>query len=99
MALWSLCSKFETVNTIMETLQIKESAGTDAVKKLRKKKLLLGHPFMINSKTLPAGQFYIEYPSGIIKLAVISESKRDFEILRKLNSHEAAELRMKHDLY
>jgi hypothetical protein len=83
----------------METLQIKQSAGTDAVKRLRKKKLLLGHSFMINSKILPAGQFYIEYPSGIIKLAVISKSKRDYEILRELNRQEAGELRMKHDLY
>ncbi len=99
MALRWLCSKFETVITVMETLQIKQSAGTDAVKKLRKKKLLLGYPFMINSKTLPAGQFYIEYPSGVIKLAVISKSKRDYEILRELNSEEAGELRIKHDLY
>jgi hypothetical protein len=59
---------------------------------------MLGHPFMINSKTLPTRQFYIEYPSGIIKLAVITKSKRDYEILRELNRQEASELRMKHDL-
>lgn len=99
MALRLLYSKFETGNTVMETLKIKQSAGTDAVKRLRKKKLLLGYPFMINSKSLPAGQFYIEYPSGIIKLAVISKSKRDYEILRELNKQEAGKLRMKHDLY
>jgi hypothetical protein len=99
MGLQRLCSKFENVITNMETLQIKQSAGTEAVKRLRKKKLLLGHPFMINSKTLPTGQFYMEYPSGIIKLAVISKSKRDYEILRELNPQESIELRAKHNLY
>ena len=83
----------------MQPLQIKQPAGTDAVKRLRKKKLKLGHPFMITVKALPAGQFYIEYPSGIIKLAAISTSKRDYEILKELNVQEINELRMKYALY
>ena len=83
----------------METLQKTAIAGTKAVKRLRLQKLRAGRPFMINSKELPPGQFYIEYPSGIIKLAVISDSKRDYEILRELNSHEIEDLRSLYGLY
>jgi hypothetical protein len=83
----------------MQALKEKEIAGTNAVKRLRKQKLKQGHPFMINSKTLPQGQFYIEFPSGIIKLAVISESKKDYIILRELSTKEIAFLRTQYGLY
>jgi hypothetical protein len=82
----------------METLQTTAIAGTRAVKRLRVQKLRSGRPFMINSKTLPAGQFYIEYPSGMIKLAAITNSKRDYEILRELDQQEIAGLRTQYDL-
>lgn len=83
----------------MQTPQIQEFIPKEAVKKLRIKKLRLHYPFMINSKTLPLGQCYLEYPSGIIKLAAISSSKRDFEIIRELNKEETLTIRRKYNLY
>jgi hypothetical protein len=83
----------------MQILQKQQSAGTNAVKKLRLKRLQLGHVFMINSKKLPAGQCYLEYPSGVIKLAAISGSKRDFEIIRDLTKTEILNLRREYNLY
>ncbi len=83
----------------MQTLQNTALAGTKAVKRLRLQKLRAGHPFMINSKILPLGQFYVEYPSGIIQLAAISDSKRDYKILRQLTEQETAALRAQYDLY
>lgn len=72
--------------------------GTDAVKKLRLNKLRHGNPFMINSRELPAGQCYLEYPSGSIVLATLSRSGKDFDIVRELSSIEAVELRKKFSL-
>jgi hypothetical protein len=83
----------------MQTRQIQEFIPKDAVKKLRIKKLRLGYPFMINSNALPLGQCYLEYPSGIIKLAALSASKRDFEIIRELNKEETLAIRNKYNLY
>lgn len=83
----------------MQTLEQTAIAGTKAVKKLRLQKLHAGHPFMINSKDLPLGQFYIEYPSGVIELAAMTDSKRDYEILRELDAQEAADLRLLYDLH
>ena len=54
---------------------------------------------LINLNTLPAGQFYIEYPSGIIKLAAITDSKKDYKILRELSGEEIAGLRTQYGLY
>ena len=82
----------------MQTLQQTALAGTKAVKRLRKQELNAGRSFMINLKTLPAGQFYIEYPSGIIKLAVITGSKKDYTILKELSEQEATGLRVQYDL-
>jgi hypothetical protein len=83
----------------METLQNTAAAGTKAVKRLRLQKLRARQPFMINSKSLPLGQFYIEYPSGIIQLAAMTESKRDYVILRELDVQEATNLRLLYGLY
>jgi hypothetical protein len=83
----------------MQTLQQTAVAGTKAVKRLRRRELNAGRTFMINLKTLPAGQFYVEHPSGIIQLAVISGSKRDYEILRQLDEKETDGLRAQYDLY
>lgn len=73
-------------------------AGTNAVKKLRISKLRHGYPFMINSRELPSGQCYLEYPSGRIVLATLSESNNDFEIVRELSAVEIEKIRNKFDL-
>lgn len=75
-----------------------ESAGTEAVKRLRKQKLMNGHPFMINSRSLPKGQCYLEYPDGIIKIASLSPSKAEFTILKNLTSTESSLIRKQYHL-
>lgn len=73
-------------------------AGTNAVRKLRVAKLRHGHPFMINSKELPVGQCYLEYPSGSIVLATLSKTNQDFDIVRELGSIEIVGIRKKFGL-
>jgi hypothetical protein len=73
-------------------------AGTDAVKKLRVAKLRRGYPFMINSKDLPVGQCYLEYPSGSIVLATLSKSNQDFDVVRELGALEIVNIRKKFGL-
>jgi hypothetical protein len=82
----------------MSDLKYTGCAGTDAVKKLRVVKLRQGHPFMINSRELPDGQCYLEYPTGSIVLATLSKSSRDFIILRELSALEIVTLRKKFNL-
>jgi hypothetical protein len=72
--------------------------GTEAVKRLRVAKLRSGFPFMINSRELPAGHCYLEYPNGTIVLATLSKSSQDFIILRELSALEIVTLRKKFNL-
>jgi hypothetical protein len=65
-----------------------EQSGLLAIQLLRKSKLEQGHPFMINSQTLPEDQCYLELPSGIIQLVRINRSKKDFEVVRELSPKE-----------
>jgi hypothetical protein len=83
----------------MEFLVMQSTAGTDAVKRLRQKKLQEGHPFMINSADLPVGVCYLEYPDGVIKLASLSSTRRDIDIIRDLDEAEVFNLRRKLNLY
>jgi hypothetical protein len=75
-----------------------EQRGTDAVKKLRIDKLSHGKPFMINVRSLPSGQCYLEYPNGKIVLATYSSKSRDFITIRELPTEESTALREKFDL-
>ena len=72
--------------------------GTDAVKKLRVAKLRRGHPFMINSRELPSGQCYLEYPGGSIVLATLSKTNQDFDVVRELGASEIISIRKKFGL-
>ncbi len=79
----------------MQTIDIKalEKRGNDAVKRLRKTKHEKGLPFMINSKTLPPNQCYLEYPDGSIALVNIkSITDRDFTTVRILTDAEREEI-------
>ena len=69
--------------------QALQTAGTAAVKWLRKEKLSNGQPFMINSKSLPKGQSYLEFPNGQVKLVSISSSKRDFNVIKEYSPEES----------
>jgi len=75
-----------------------EKVGTSAVKKLRLDRLNNGIPFMINSRELPKEQCYLEYPTGIIKLAQISADKNDFSIIREFSLTESTAIRRKFHL-
>lgn len=83
---------------MIQTLQEVEEAGTIAVKKLRIQKLHDGIPFMINSKELPEGQCYLEYPDGSIQLVTIVSGGRDFIPVRTLTKEEVVEVRTKYNL-
>lgn len=83
----------------MIDLKIIEKKGTEAVKKLRQRKLQNGNPFMINSKELLTNQCYLEFPDGSIKLATYSHSSKDFEILHILSFDEAQIIRNQFHLY
>jgi hypothetical protein len=75
-----------------------EGEGNEAVRKLRINRLKHGKSFMINSKDLPDRQCYLEYPGGKIVLVTISESSRDFHILRELSFEESSNLRKRYKL-
>lgn len=75
-----------------------ENAGTNAVKKLRLEKLNKGLPFMINSRDLPVEQCYLEYPTGVIKLAQMSGTKKEFIILKEFSQKESSSIRHKFHL-
>ena len=82
----------------MIEIQKMAKAGTNAVKRLRLKKLKSGHPFMINSSELPSGQCYLEYPDGKINLVTISADGREFILIKELSVLESNKLRKKFHL-
>lgn len=75
-----------------------EKAGFLAVLELRRNKLSMGFPFMINTSDLPSTQFYLEYPDGYIKIAAIRDDKLDYKILTELTMEESDNLRKKYKL-
>jgi hypothetical protein len=85
----------------MQTTELRYYAqkGSLAVRKLRSQKLSMGMPFMINSRDLPKGLCYLEYPGGVIKLASLSESQYDFDIIRDLSFAEIKKIRSQFHLY
>lgn len=82
----------------LKPIQDIQKAGTEAVRRLRKQKLSSGHPFMINSKKLPAGQCYLEYPDGHIELVSITPSKRDFHTIRQFTKSQSINIRRQYHL-
>ena len=82
-------------------MQINELAekGTEAVKSLRRHKLLNGNFFMINASGLPRGQCYIEYPDGRIVLVMLSSSRNEFDEIQQLSAAESNSLRIRYQLY
>jgi hypothetical protein len=70
-----------------------ERRGLLALKHLRKNNLEQGHPFMINTPSLPLDQCYFEFPDGSIQIVTICRTGEDFEIVRELSVEEQSELR------
>ena len=75
-----------------------EKSGIEAIKNLRKSKLKNGHPFMINSNSLPPGQCYLEYPDGSIVLVTLSRNNNDFIVITKYSSEEGRLIKKKYQL-
>lgn len=69
-----------------------QKAGNEAVRRLRKRKLGSGHPFMINSKKLPKGQCYLEFPDGHIELVTIASTNSDFLIIKNFTNGESIKI-------
>ena len=79
----------------MQAAAIKEleKRGNDAVKRLRTAKHEKGLPFMINSKSLPGNQCYLEYPDGHMELVTLkSTTDQDFTLIRVLSVVERNEV-------
>ena len=79
----------------MQAAAIKEleKRGNDAVKRLRMAKHEKGLPFMINSKSLPGNQCYLEYPDGHMELVTLkSTTDQDFTLIRVLSVVERNEV-------
>jgi len=82
----------------MKKIREIEMRGMNAVKKLRISRLSRGDFFMINSNSLPPDQCYLEYPGGIVKLAVYESGGKNFTIVHELETEESANLLKKHNL-
>ena len=76
----------------MSTEQLIQN-GLNAVRLLRQQKHEQGHPFMINTKSLPQGQFYLEYPDGSITLSVINFELNEYQTVRQLSKAEITALK------
>lgn len=70
-----------------------EKSGLLAVQVLRKNKLEQGHPFMINSVSLPVDQCYLEFPDGNIQIVTICHTRKDFKVVRELSIKEQNSIR------
>jgi len=75
-----------------------EKSGIEAIKSLREHKLKNGQPFMINSKTLPSDQCYMEYPDGSIALVALCRKTSDFKIIGQFSNEEETAIRKKYQL-
>lgn len=82
----------------MESIERLKEIGATAVKNLRKQKLSMGQPFMINSKDLPVNQSYLEYPDASIKIVSVASDLRSFTEIRKLSDTEAVMVRRLYQL-
>ncbi len=72
-----------------------EKAARMAIITLRRNKLKMGFPFMINTHVLPSDQCYLEYPNGTIKIVTINRSINDFKVISELSLEESNLLRKK----
>ena len=77
----------------MSEIEVLEDIATKAVHRLRTKTLTSGQPFMINLKSLPSNQCYLEYPDHTIRLVTFVPGKNDFVPARKLRARDRERLR------
>lgn len=77
----------------MRPLTDLEKRAQIAVRKLRDETLSQGNPFMIYNKSLPKGQYYMEYPDGKIKIVSVSRKLNEFVIESELSQQQADQIR------
>jgi hypothetical protein len=82
----------------MKNIEELEMLGMNAVKKLRRTRLSRGDFFMINLNSLPDDHCYLEYPGGVIKLAIYESGAKNFTIVCELATEESLELLKKFNL-
>jgi hypothetical protein len=77
----------------MGNIEELKAIGGTAVRKLRRKKLDSGKPFLIWSSELPAGQSYLEYPDHSIKIVTVSDDLKSFNVIGELTKGQAEMIR------
>lgn len=80
------------------TLVTLNEKGSDAVKQLRKQRLINGLPFMINVRELKGVRCFLEYPDGSIIEVERSANGADFDTIRTLSPAGANKLRGRYQL-
>ncbi len=70
-----------------------EKDGLRAIKILRESKFRNGLPFMINSKTLPSDQCYLEYSDGSMLHVTLSRKDNDFKVISAYSFEEGNAIR------
>ena len=77
----------------MGTIEELKVISETVVRRLRRKKLDSGKPFLLWSKELPKDQSYLEYPDNSIKVVSIGPDLRSFYIIRELTQDQADKVR------
>ncbi len=79
----------------MDSIEELNAIGSNAVRRLRKKKLDSGKPFMFWSNELPNNQSYLEYPDRSIKIVTVSSDLKSFHFLSELTQNQINTIRRK----
>ncbi|MEX8548300.1 MAG: hypothetical protein V5804_11920 [Mucilaginibacter sp.] len=82
----------------MVTIEELNAIGSTVVRRLRKKKLESGKPFLIWSSELPKNQSYLEYPDRSIKVVTMSPDLKSFHLVRELTKGQVDIIRSRLNL-
>jgi len=82
----------------MSTIEELNAIGGTVVRRLRRKKLESGKPFLIWSSELPKNQSYLEYPDHSIKVVTVSPNLKSFHLVRELTQVQIEIIRRKFNL-
>jgi len=82
----------------MDTIEELNVITGTVVRRLRRKKLESGQPFLIWSNKLPKNQSYLEYPDQSIKIVTVSSNLKSFTIVRELTNVQAQQIRREFNL-
>jgi hypothetical protein len=77
----------------MGTIEELKAISNTVVRRLRKKKLDNGQPFLIWSNKLPKNQSYLEYPDHSIKVVTVAPNLKSFTIIKELTTKQSQVIR------